>query len=469
MLWQRAKMFASTLTRETNKRFAEATQFELMDETMTLFTRRTAVKLGLASGLTLAASRAASALVEVNVNGGNFQPLPIAIPDFASSDPAFGKEIADIVRADLQRSGLFLPLDPASLPVQVGDVANTPDFATWRSVNVDALVMGAVERGGQISSSVRVWDTQQAAQVVGKSYNTDPNSSRRVAHIIADAIYESLAGGTGYFDTRVVYVAESGPKANRVKRLAIMDQDGANAQYLTEGRTLALTPRISPNNDLVCYMNFDDGNPQVYLLQLSTGKQQRLGSFGAMTFAPRFSPDGSQIAFSVEANGATNIYSIATSGGQPTQLTSGAAIDTGPSYSPDGSRIIFESDRGGSPQLYIMAASGGQAQRVSFGQGSYSTPVWAPKGDLIAFTRQSGGQFNIGIMNPDGSGERMLYSSFHAEGPTWAPNGRVIMFFQDPGGNDGPKLMSVDIWGRNAQTISTESYASDPAWSALRG
>jgi len=439
------------------------------NDTMTLINRRNALMLGVATGVSLAGSKAASALVEVTVGAGNFQPLPIAIPNFASSDPTFGKEIADIVRNNLQRSGLFLPLDPASLPVQVGDVNATPDFATWRGANVDALVMGAVERGGQISSSVRVWDTQQAAQVVGKSYNTDPNSSRRVAHIISDAIYESLSGGTGYFDTRVVYVAESGPKANRVKRLAIMDQDGANSQYLTEGRTLALTPRFSPNNDLVTYMNFDDGNPQVYLLQLSTGQQQRLASLGAMTFAPRFSPDGGSVAFSVENNGATNIYSVGISGGTPSQLTSGAAIDTSPSYSPDGRNIVFESDRGGSPQLYMMGAGGGNANRISFGQGSYSTPVWSPKGDLIAFTRQSGGQFNIGIMNTDGSGERMLYSSFHAEGPTWAPNGRVIMFFQDPGGNDGPKLMSVDIWGRNLLTIPTESFASDPGWSGLRG
>ncbi|WP_224703469.1 Tol-Pal system beta propeller repeat protein TolB [Devosia aquimaris] len=435
---------------------------------MTLITRRNALKMGLAGGALLAGSSLAMAQLRIVVEGANFQPLPIAIPDFASSDPAFGKEIAEIVRNDLRRSGLFLPLDPASLPVQVGDVNATPDFNTWRTANVDALVMGGVERGGQISSSVRVWDTQQASQVVGSSYNTDPNSSRRVAHIIADAIYAALAGSSGYFDTRVIYVAESGPKANRVRRLAIMDQDGANVQYLTDGQSMALTPRFSPNGDLVTYMNFADGNPQVYLLQLSSGRQQRLANVGAMTFAPRFSPDGGTVAFSVEQSGATNIYVTSVGGGQPTQLTSGAAIDTGPSYSPDGSRIAFESDRGGSPQIYIMSSGGGNAQRISFGQGSYSTPVWSPKGDLIAFTRQSGGQFNIGIMAPDGSGERMLYTSFHAEGPTWAPNGRVIMFFQDPGGNDGPKLMSVDIWGRNLLTIPTESYASDPSWSGLR-
>lgn len=435
---------------------------------MTLWTRRNALKLGLAGGAAMATSSLAMAQLKIVVEGANFQPLPIAIPDFASSDPTFGRETAEIVRNDLKRSGLFLPLDPASLPIKSGDVNATPDFAVWRTANVDALVMGGVERGGQISSSVRVWDTQQAAQVVGKSYNTDPKSSRRVAHIIADAIYEALAGGSGYFDTRVIYTAESGPKANRVRRLAIMDQDGANAQYLTDGSSMALTPRFSPNGDMVTYMNFASGNPQVYLLQLSTGRQQQLASVGAMTFAPRFSPDGGTVAFSVEQGGATNIYSVNTSGGQPMQLTSGSAIDTGPCFSPDGSRIIFESDRGGSPQIYMMGAGGGNAQRISFGQGSYSTPVWSPKGDLIAFTRMSGGQFNIGIMNPDGSGERMLYSSFHAEGPTWAPNGRVIMFFQDPGGNGGPKLQSVDIWGRNLLTIPTETFASDPAWSGLR-
>ena len=435
---------------------------------MTLVTRRNALKLGLAGGLAMAAASQASAQLNITVEGANFRPLPIAIPDFASSDPSFGREIADIVRANLRRSGLFLPLELSSLPVQVGDVNAAPDFNIWRTANVDALVMGAVERGGTISSSVRVWDTRQGTQAVGQSYNTDPNSSRRVGHIISDAIYSALSGGTGYFDTRVIYTAESGPKANRVRRLAIMDQDGANVTYITDGSTMALTPRFSPNGDMVTYMNFADGNPQVYVLQLSTGRQQRLTNIGAMTFAPRFSPDGGTVVFSLEANGATNIYSVGIGGGTPSQLTSGAAIDTGPSFSPDGSRIVFESDRGGSPQIYMMGAGGGNPNRISFGQGSYSTPVWSPTGDMIAFTRQSGGQFNIGVMNIDGSGERMLYSSFHAEGPTWAPNGRVIMFFQDPGGNDGPKLQSVDIWGRNLLTIPTESYASDPAWSGLR-
>ena len=436
---------------------------------MTLLTRRMALKLGLAGGALAAFGSPASALVQITVTGGDFTPLPIAIPDFASSDPQFGKDIADIVRANLRRSGLFAPLDPASLPLRVGDVAATPEFGSWRAISVDALVMGQVERGGEIASSVRVWDTQLGQQVVGKSYSTDANSWRRVAHIISDAIYESLAGASGYFDTRVVFTAESGPKANRTKRLAIMDQDGANVQYLTDGSTLALTPRFSPNADMLAYMDFQDGNPQVYLLQLSTGQRQRLGNFGAMTFAPRFSPDGRTVAFSVENAGATNIFALPIGSSQPVQLTSGAAIDTSPSYAPDGAQLVFESDRGGSQQIYLMGAGGGNAQRISFGEGSYSTPVWSPKGDLIAFTRQSGGQFHIGTMRPDGSGERILVSTFHAEGPTWAPNGRVIMYFQDPGGNDGPRLHSVDVWGRSNQQIPTESFASDPSWSPLRG
>lgn len=434
---------------------------------MTLFTRRNALKLGLAGGA-LALATPSQALVEIVVTGGNFTPLPIAIPNFASSDPAFGAEIAQIVRDNLKRSGLFVPLDPASLPIRVGDVQNQPDFAAWRGANVDALVMGSVERGGQVSSQVRVWDTQAAAQVVGKSYQTDPQNYRRIAHIVSDAIYSSLSGGTGYFDTQVLYVAESGPKANRVKRLAIMDQDGANVQYLSSGKALTFGPKIGPRGDSLVFTSYEDGNPQVYYAGLG-GSAKKLIQGAPMSFAPNFSPDGNTVAFSVSNGGTTNIYS-ATLSGQPTQLTSGAAIDTSPTFSPDGSRIVFESDRGGSPQLYIMSAGGGGAQRISYGEGTYSTPVFSPDGQLIAYTRQSGGQFHIGIMRTDGSGERILSSSNAVqEGPTWAPNSRVIMFSRDPGGDAGPGLWSVDIWGRNELNLKTESFASDPSWSPLRG
>ncbi|WP_291394206.1 Tol-Pal system beta propeller repeat protein TolB, partial [Devosia sp.] len=373
------------------------------------------------------------------------------------------------VRANLRRSGLFVPLDPATLPIRVGDVQNEPDFAAWRAATVDALVMGSVDRGAEVSSQVRVWDTQASAQVVGKSYRTDAQNYRRIAHIVSDAIYASLSGGTGYFDTRIVYVAESGPKANRVKRLAIMDQDGANVQYLTSGKSLTLGPKISPRGDSLVFTSYDDGTPQVYFAGLG-GASRKLINGAPMSFAPQFSPDGGTVVFSVSNGGTTNIYSAAANGGQPTQLTSGAAIDTSPCYSPDGSRIVFESDRGGNPQIYIMGAGGGNAQRISYGEGLYSTPVWAPTGDLIAYTRQSGGQFHIGVMKPDGSGERILSSSGQVqEGPTWAPNGRVIAFSRDPGGDAGPGLWTVDIWGRNEQNIKTESFASDPSWSPLRG
>jgi TolB protein len=439
-----------------------------MEYGMHQLTRRHLLKLAAAAGaLSVAAASPARALVEIVVGGGTFTPLPIAIPDFASSDPAFGREIADIVRANLRRSGLFAPLDPATLPTPTGDVNNTPDFAAWRAVNVDALVMGQVDRGGQISSAVRVWDTQAAAQVAGNQYGADPQSSRRIAHIVSDAIYASLAGESGYFDSQVVFVAESGPKANRKKQLAIMDQDGANVQVLSSGASLLLTPRLSRDNGMVAYTAYDDGNPQVYVANLG-GKAKKLIGNAPMSFAPRFSPDGATVAFSVSNGGVTNIYAAGVNGAQATQLTSGAAIDTSPCYSPDGSRIVFESDRGGQPQLYVMGAGGGGAQRISYGEGSYSTPVWSPKGDLIAYTRQSGGSFQIGTMKPDGSGERILVDSYHAEGPSFCANGRVIMFFRDAGGDSGPGLWTVDIWGRNEQQVDTGSYASDPNWGTLR-
>lgn len=434
--------------------------------------RRDVLKMGLAGlgGAGLAAAGfvgPAQALVRIVVSGAEFAPLPIAVPDFQSSDPAFGREVADIVRADLRRSGLFVPIDPSAMPQGVGNISATPEFGSWANTGALALLMGQVERGGQVQSSMRLWDVAASEQIVGQTYSTSSDSWRRIAHIMADATYVALTGEDAYFDSRVVYVAESGPKANRTKRLAVMDYDGANIQYLTAGRSLALTPRFSPTQQMLAYINFEDGQPQVFVLDLASGQQQRIGNFGAMTFSPRFSPDGRTLAFSVEAQGTTNIYSLALGNSRPAQLTNSSAIDTSPSFSPDGSYLAFESDRGGSQQIYVMASGGGGAQRISYGEGSYSTPVWSPKGDLIAFTRQQGGQFHIGTMKPDGSGERILASSFHMEGPTWAPNGRVIMYFSDPGGDSGPRLNSVDVWGRNPLQVPTETFASDPAWSPL--
>ncbi|MEF2551158.1 Tol-Pal system beta propeller repeat protein TolB [Aurantimonas sp. A2-1-M11] len=408
----------------------------------------------------------AAAAVEIDITQGNVEPLPIAITDFQSAD-GIGKQISDVVQADLKRSGLFAPIAQAAF-IQTGLTPDTtPSFQDWTVINAQALVVGRVspEADGRLRVEFRLWDTFAGQQLDGQQFYTSPENWRRVAHIIADAIYERLTGEKGYFDTRIVFVSESGTKDQRVKRLAIMDQDGANLRYLTDGSELVLTPRFSPSRQEVTYMSFGNGEPRVYLLQLETGQREIVGNFPGMTFSPRFSPDGQKVIMSLQQEGNANIYAMDLRSRATTRLTSTAAIDTSPSYSPDGGRIVFESDRGGRQQLYVMGADGSGQQRISFGDGSYSTPVWSPRGDLIAFTKQSGGQFQIGVMQPDGSGERILTSGYHNEGPTWAPNGRVLMFFRDERGSGGPQLHSIDLTGYNEQKIPTPSYASDPAWS----
>src|SRR5690606_21989869 len=286
--------------------------------------------------------------------------------------------------------------------------------------------------------------------------------------IIADKIYETLTGEKGYFDTRIVYVDESGPKDRRVKRLAIMDQDGANHRLLTDGSSIVLTPRFSPTRQEITYMSYERGQPQVYLLQIETGQRELVANFPNMTFAPRFSPDGQKVIMSLlKEDGNSNIFTMDLRSRNTTRLTNSNAIDTSPSYSPDGSQVVFTSDRGGRAQIYTMNADGTNAKRISFGDGIYSTPVWSPRGDLIAFTKQTAGEFQIGVMRTDGSGERILSSGFLQEGPTWAPNGRVVMFFRENAGSGGPKLFSIDLTGRNEQSIPTPNFASDPAWSPL--
>ncbi|ALN74034.1 Tol-Pal system beta propeller repeat protein TolB [Aureimonas sp. AU20] len=429
--------------------------------------RRSLRTLGLALAATaacLGAAMPAHAKVEINVNQGNVQPLPIALPAFQSRD-GLGAKLMEVVAADLKRSGLFAPINPTAFIQKDLSPDATPRFQDWTVINAQALVSGRVtpEADGRLRVEFRLWDTYAGQQLDGQQFYASPDNWRRIAHIIADSIYERLTGEKGYFDTRIVFVDETGTKDKRRKRLAIMDQDGANVRYLTEGGDLVLTPRFSPNRQEITYMSFGKGEPRVYLLQLETGQREVVGNFPGMTFAPRFSPDGQKVVMSLQQEGNANIYAMDLRSRATTRLTSTSAIDTSPSFSPDGSKIVFESDRGGRPQIYAMNADGSGQQRISFGNASYSTPVWSPRGDLIAFTKQSGGQFQIGVMKPDGSGERILTSSFHAEGPTWAPNGRVIMFFRDQGG--GPQLFSIDLTGRNEQRVSTPNFASDPAWS----
>jgi TolB protein len=417
-----------------------------------------------------AVSQPAFAVLKVDVTRGTIQPLPIAIPAFLGGDAQLGAEIAQVVTNDLKRSGLFQPLDPASFIEKIANVDQTPRFGDWRVINAQALVTGRVTRqpDGRLSAEFRLWDIFAGSQIAGQQFFTSPENWRRVAHIIADAVYERLTGEAGYFDSRVVFVDESGAKDNRIKRLAIMDQDGANVRTLTRGDDLVLTPRFSPNGQEITYMSYAGGKPRVYLFNIDSGQREIVGDFPGMTLAPRFSPDGQRIIMSLQQEGSANIYTMDLRTRRTTRLTDEPAIDVGASYSPDGSKIVFESDRGGTQQLYVMNADGTNPQRISFGEGTYSTPVWSPRGDLIAFTKRSGGNFAIGVMRPDGSGERILTSGFHNEGPTWSPNGRVLMFFRDtPGPNGGPQLWSIDLTGYNEFRVPTTNFASDPAWSAL--
>jgi TolB protein len=416
--------------------------------------------------------RPAGAVVSIDVTQGNIQPIPIGIPDFvggSSNDGDVARNVTQVIAANLKRSGLFAPIDPAAYIEKVSNIDALPRFADWRTINAQALVTGRITRqsDGRLKSEFRLWDVASAEQLTGAQYFTAPDIWRRVAHIISDAIYQRLTGESGYFDSRVVFVDESGSKERRVKRLAIMDQDGANVRVLTRGSDLVLTPRFSPSTQEITYMSFVNNQPRVYLLNIETNQREVVGDFANMTFAPRFSPDGQRVILSLQEGSNSNLFVLDLRSKQKTQLTSGPSIDTAPSYSPDGTRVCFESDRGGSQQIYVMSSNGQGPKRISFGEGNYSTPVWSPRGDIIAFTRFGRGNFAIGIMKPDGSGERILTEGFHNEGPTFAPNGRVLMFFRDPGGNGGPSLYTVDITGRNEQRVPTPGFASDPAWSPL--
>jgi len=420
----------------------------------------------------LMASAVARAAVHIELNQPNIVPLPIAIPSFAGGQPndqQVGRDVAQVVCADLERSGLFQPLDARAFIQQITDPNTPPRFGDWRLINAQALVTGGAETqpDGRLRVQYRLWDVIAGEQLDGYAYTSTAQNWRGLAHIVADAIYKRITGEDGYFDTRIVYISESGPAAKRIKRLAIMDQDGANVRYLTRGQDLVLTPRFSPSTQEITYMSFGQGDPRVYLLNIETGQREIVGNFPGMTFSPRFSPDGQRVIMSLQQGGNSNLFVMDLRSKATTRLTDTAAIDTAPSYSPDGSRICFESDRGGRQQIYVMSASGGTAQRISFGDGSYSTPVWSPRGDTIAFTKQFGGRFAIGVINPDGSGERVLTEGFHNEGPTWAPNGRVVMFFRDAAGSPGPSIYTVDLTGRNELRVPTPGYASDPAWSPL--
>jgi len=427
----------------------------------------------------------AVALIEVDITRGNLNPLPLAVsPLFVDKVSAqkisneleglkLGLEISNIIENNLKKTGLFNPLKKDAF-IQKPDIAHLkPRFEDWKLIKAQALITGKVEFiDNKLRVEFRLWDILAGREILALAFTTVPNNWRRVGHIITDKVYQRLTGEEGYFDTRIIYVAEEGPKTKRIKKLAIMDQDGANTKYLTLGNELVLTPRFSPTNQMVTYLSYFRNLPRVYLLDIETGVQEVVGQFPGMTFAPRFSPDGKKIIMSFAKDGNSDIFTMNLDNREVEKITDHPSIDTSPSYSPDGKFITFNSDRSGYQQIYMMRSDGSNVKRISFGNGIYGTPVWSPRGDLIAFTKLHRGKFYIGVMRTDGKGERLLTENFYQEAPSWSPNGRVIIFYRETkSGNDGEgftaKLWSIDLTGYNERKVETLTDASDPSWSSV--
>jgi len=425
------------------------------------------------------------ALIEIDITRGNLEPLPIAIsPFYVEPDSKdikqggkiiknIGEEIPKIIEVNFKRSGLFNPLNKDSF-VQNPDIAHVkPRFEDWRLIKAQALVTGKITVSeDKLRIEFRLWDVVAAKEMIALAFSTTPDNWRRVAHIISDKIYQRLTGEEGYFDTRIIYVSETGKKTQRYKKLAIMDQDGASVRYLTLGNELVLTPRFSPKNQLVTYLSYFRNLPRVYLLDIETGVQEVVGDFPGMTFAPRFSPDGKKIIMSFAQSGNSDIYTMNLDTRVVERITDHSSIDTSPSYSPNGEYICFNSDRSGLQQIYVMRSDGSNIKRITFGKGLYGTPVWSPRGDLIAFTKVYRNRFYIGVMRPDGGGERLLTENFYQEAPSWSPNGRVLIFYRETksdstGKGFSAKLWSIDLTGYNERMIETETDGSDPSWSSL--
>ncbi|MEL7092566.1 MAG: Tol-Pal system beta propeller repeat protein TolB [Pseudomonadota bacterium] len=430
----------------------------------------------LALVLAFAAAQAwAQGPLRIEITEGVIEPLPVAIPNLVpetAESAQMGQQISRVIAADLVGTGLFREISSDAYISQISDFAAPVQYADWKAINAQALVTGAVTvSGSNVTVKFRLHDVFSDTELGdGLQFAGTTDGWRRIAHKVADVVYSRITGETGYFDSRVVYVSETGPKDNRRKRLAIMDYDGANVQYLTGSEAIVLAPRFSANGDRVLYTSYETGFPRIYVLDVGSVQRRVLESQeGTMSFAPRFAPDGQTVVYSLSQGANTDIWAMNVGTGQSSRLTSAPSIETAPSFSPDGSQIVFESDRSGSQQLYIMPATGGEARRISFGEGRYGTPVWSPRGDLIAFTKQSKGRFHIGVMRTDGSEERLLTASFLDEGPTWSPNGRVIMFARETQGAAGRStLYSVDITGRNLRPVRTPEGGSDPSWGPLQ-
>ena len=413
--------------------------------------------------------------ISVDITQGNVDPLPIAIMPFEGSKDLqrrYGRVLRQVVSGDLKRSGLFKSLALKRIGDQKQPFDKAPIFGTWRALRADILVIGQIKdiSARRLGISFRIWDIQAREQLLGLQITADKANIRRAGHLLADSIYQRLTGEDGYFDTRIVYVEEKGPKDLRKKRLVIMDQDGANRKYLTDDSHIVITPRFSPTLQEITYVSFIKKRARVHLYNIEKKTHETIAEFSSISFAPRYAPNGTTLIFSLAKGGKTNIYTMNLRTRKIRQLTNDPSINTAPSFSPDGKYIAFESDRGGKQQIYVMRANGSRVRRISWAAGLYGTPVWSPRGDLIAFTKQYGRRFLIGVMRPDGSGERILTSGFHNEAPTWSPNGRVVMFYREtPGTKGGPSIWTVDLTGYNERKIKTPTFASDPAWSPKLG
>ena len=416
-----------------------------------------------------------AAPLRIEITQGVIEPMPFAVPVFIAETPnavEVARNLTNVVRNDLTGTGLFREIPTSAHVSKITSFSSPVQFSDWQVINADALITGSVSvnNDGKVTVMFRVYDVFSQQELgSGLKFSGKANSWRRIAHKVADEVYSRITGETGYFDSRIVFVSETGGKAQRRKRLALMDYDGANVKYLTDSNSIVMAPRFSPKGDKVLYTSYASGFPQVQILNVGNVRSRPLiNQAGTMTFAPRFSPNGNSVLYSLENGGNVDIYRMQLSNGTVKRLTRSPAIETAPSFSPDGKQIVFESDRSGSQQLYIMSANGGEARRISFGSGRYGTPVWSPRGDMIAFTKQSKGRFHIGVMRLDGSEERLLTASFLDEGPTWSPNGRVIVFSRSTQGRNGTSsLYSVDISGRNLKPLITPEGASDPSWSPL--
>ena len=411
--------------------------------------------------------------INIEVTDGVIDPIPVAMPKFVIEEytsSIVANEISRIIRNNLTETSLFRIIPDDAYISELTSIDAPVRFADWRAINSDLLISGSVAVSGDTTTvKFRLWDiVGQNEMFKGVQFTGPTNSIRRIAHKVSDLIYSSVTGEGPYFDTRVTFISERGKKNNRTKRLAIMDQDGANLTFLTDAKSIVLAPRFSPDAKQILYTSYETGRPRVYLLNLVNKQVRTFPNLPGMTFAPRFSPDGESVILSMTSKGNTDIYIVNLSNNQQKRLTKNSAIDTAPSFSPNGESVVFESDRGGSQQIYVMSSKGGKAKRISFGDGRYGTPVWSPRGDMIAFTKMHKGNFHIGVMRLDGSQERLLTKAFIDEGPTWSPNGRVLMFFRETAGEDGaPALYTIEVTGRNLKKIELSSFASDPSWSPI--